>query len=127
MVAVDPMIGAKLFGSGLNTLSVAAIIQDVVSGISAAGTNQPTATGLINAVNVVSTVASGSGAILLSTAGIGDSQLVFNGGANALRIYPPSGMQINALSANTHMTLPTNTACRFTMVSATQWIAELSA
>jgi hypothetical protein len=121
------MIGSKLFGSGLNTLSVLAMVQDVGTSISAAGTTQGTATSLTNATNVLSTVTSGAGCVLLSTAGVGDEQLVFNGGANAVKIYPPSGMKINSLPADTAVYLGTNSTCRFTMVTLTQWVAELSA
>lgn len=121
------MIGAKLFGSGLNTLSVTAMVQDVGTGIAASGTTQATATSLTNATNVLSTVSAGSGCVLLSTAGVGDEQLVFNGGLNAVKIYPPSGMKINSLPTDTAVYLGTNSTCRFTMVSLTQWVAELSA
>ena len=44
-----------------------------------------------------------------------------------MKIYPPSGMQINALAANAPMLLATNTGCLFKCVSATRVFGVLSA
>lgn len=121
------MLGAKVFGSGLNGLAVQAICQDAGTSISAAGTNQGTATALTNADNEVTTVSSGTGVILASTATPGDTQSVFNAGANPLRVYPPSGQKINALPTDQHITLAINTGCIFKMVSSTRWFGVLSA
>lgn len=120
------MLGYKLFGSGLNTLSVGAIVQDVGTAISAAGTTQGTATALTNTLNGVSTVAAGSGVVLYAGSA-GDCQLVYNGGANPVKVYPPSGAQINGLAANTPHILSTNTACEYWFLSSTQVFGVLSA
>lgn len=120
------MLGYKLFGSGLNTLSVAAIVQDVGTAISAAGTTQGTATALTNAVNGVSSVAAGAGVVLYAGSA-GDSQIVYNSGANAVKVYPPSGSSINQLSANTPHVLATNTGCQYWFISSTQIFGVLSA
>lgn len=105
--------------------------QDVARSISAAGTTQATATLLINAINVLDTVTSGSG-VILQLAGVGTSQTVYNGGANAVRVYPPVGMQINGLTANSAHILAPNTTCQYYTVTDTsgttpQIIALLSA
>ena len=121
------MLGAKLFSSGLTTLEVAAICQDVATGLSGAGTIQSTATECTSTVNVFSTVAASSGAKLLSTSSAGDSQIIFNGGANSLKVYPDSGSKINSLSTNSAIILAINTGCQFWRVSTTQWIGLLSA
>lgn len=120
------MLGFKLFGSGLNTLSVAAIGGDVGTSISAAGTNQGTATALTNALNAIATVATGAGVILYSGSA-GDWQVVYNGGANSLSVYPPSGAQINALGTNNPATLSVNTGCIYFCMSTTQFIQVVSA
>lgn len=104
---------------------------DVGRGISAAGTTQATATLLINSVCVLSTVAANSG-VLLQTGVVGSYQVVYNGGANAVRVYPPVGFQINNLAANTGHILAPNTSCQyFTVTDATgttpQIIGNLSA
>src|SRR3990167_3269581 len=104
------MLAYKLFGSGLNTLTVASMT-DVATGLTAAGTTQGTAYESTSAKNAFTTVAAGTGTILDSDAAPGDSQMIYNGGANALTVYPPSGAQINALGANNGMILPIRTAC----------------
>ena len=121
------MLGHKVFGAGVPGLAVQAICQDAATSISAAGTTQGTATELVNAVNDVTTVASGAGVILASKGTPGDEQSVFNAGANPLRVYPLSGMRINALSTDGAMILATNTGCIFKFVSTTRIFGVLSA
>ncbi len=99
---------------------------DTDTGVSAAGTTQGTAQLLVKSMTVLSTVASGAGVLLLPNL-IGVPQMVYNGGANACKVYPPSGYSINQLSANTALTLPINTAVMFWTVSSTQLVAFLSA
>ena len=120
------MLGYKLFASGLNTLSVGAIVQDVGTAISAAGTTQGTATALTNTLNGIGTVAAGTGVVLYAGSA-GDCQIVYNGGANPVRVYPPSGAKINGLPTDGAHVLATNTACEFWFLSATQVIGVLSA
>ncbi len=93
------------------------------SAVSAAGTVQGDATVLTSLVNFVSTVAANAGVILSA----GPSQLVYNGGANTLKVYPPSGAKINQVTTNSPIVLAINTAIQFWYVSATQWIGVLSA
>ena len=57
----------------------------------------------------------------------GDEQAVFNAGANAVKVYPPSGLKINALAADAPMLLAPNTACIFKCVSTTRIFGVLSA
>jgi hypothetical protein len=121
------MLSWKVFGSGLSGLTSEAMCKDVGAALTATGTTQGTALELSNADNEVTTVASGSGVVLSSDISSGDTQTVFNAGANALKVYPPSGMGINALSANAAMTLATNTGCLFKCVSTTRIFGVLSA
>src|SRR3990167_2730679 len=119
------MLAYKLFGSGLNTLTVASMT-DVATGLTAAGTTQGTAYESTSAKNAFSTVAAGAGTVLDSDAAPGDSQMIYNGGSNALSVYPPSSARINALALNAAMLLPTNTACEFYCLSTTLWTGILS-
>ena len=121
------MLGYKLFQAGFETLAIAAAVQDVGTGIVAAGTTQGTATVLTNAVNDIGTVAAGSGVSLWTTATAGDSQIVYNRGANAVKVYPPSGAKINGLSTNTPHVLAPSTACEYWFSSTTTVIGVLSA
>ena len=114
----------KLMGAGMNLLALASMF-DVGSGLTATGTNQATALALTNSDNEFTTVASGTGAILYAGAP-GDEQEVYNGGANALTVYPSSGSRINSLPINQGILLPTNTACKFKRLTSTRIVGVLS-
>lgn len=115
----------KLFGSGLSTLAVAAIGNDVASGLTATGTTQATAYAMTAADNEFTTVADGTGGVLYAGTP-GDSQYVYNGGANALKVYPPSSSQINGLGTNNAVLIPVATGCIFKCMTSTRWIGILS-
>ncbi len=97
------------------------------TGLTAAGTIQSDALEVTSQVNRFSTVASGTGAKLLSTATAGIFQVIYNGGANPMKVYPALGGTINSLAANAGHTLATNTTCMYFATSATAWVAILSA
>ena len=121
------MLGYKAFAAGLSIPLTAAICKDTATAISAAGTTQGTATELAAADNEITTAAAGSGVVLSASLAAGDSQTVFNAGANAVKVYPPVGMRINALATNAAMTLATNTGCLFKCISTTRVFGVLSA
>jgi hypothetical protein len=121
------VLGWKVFGAGLPGLAVQALCQDVMTSLTATGTNQATAYPITTAKALFSTVTSGTGAVLSLAATAGDSQVVFNAGANPLKVYPPTGAKINSLPTNTGVLLATNTGCEFHCMSATQWFGVLSA
>jgi len=93
----------------------------------AAGSTQATATLLINGMNGVTTAAAGTGVILNANSLTSDCQVVYNGAANAVKVYPPVGCKINGLPTNTGMTLGTNSAAQFWFLNDTQVIGILSA
>ena len=117
-MALQNVIGGGGTGSGL-----------LETGITAAGTTQATAYELKAQNSDVGTVASGSGVVLnsLLPGMLGTEQAVFNSGANVLKVYPPSGMRINALTTNAAMVLGTNTGVLFRVVSTTRVFGVLSA
>lgn len=121
------MLSYKLFGSGLNDMAVTAIGKDIASGLTATGTTQTDAYEVTTAKALFSTVASGTGAKLSSAASAGDSQAIYNGGANPLKVYPPTGGKINNLSTNAGVILTVNTGAEFHCMSTTQWFGVLSA
>ncbi len=121
------MLSWKVFGSGLSNLAVNAICKDTQASVSATGTNQATATELTAADNEITTVATGTGVVLSSAGSAGDLQSVFNAGVNPLKVYPPSGLKINALPADAAMVLSTNTGCLFKFISSTRIFGVLSA
>ena len=120
------MLSYKLFAAGLDTLKVEAM-KDSASALTATGTAQGDAYEVTSAKNSFATVAAGTGAILDSDAAPGDSQVIYNGGANVLRVYPPSGAQFNGLGANNAMLLSPATACEFFCLTTTLWTGVLSA
>jgi hypothetical protein len=95
--------------------------------IVAAGTTQATATTLVNGLNGITTAAASSGVILNPNSTTSDCQIVYNGGANTVSVYPPLGARINGLPTNGAMLLAINTACTFWFLSDTRVIAILSA
>ena len=97
------------------------------TGISAAGTTQATATTLRAQENEVTTVASGAGVVMDPLLSASEIQTVFNASSTALKVYPPSGMQINGLPSNTAMILAPNTGVMFRCVSSTRIFGVLSA
>lgn len=101
--------------------------QAVGAGLTATGTNQATALSLTVALNTVTTVAANTGVVLYSAQVQGPPQVVYNGGANTLSVYPPSGGKINQLATNAPIYLPVNTAATFWRATSTQWIGSRSA
>ncbi len=121
------MLGHKVFGSGIAGLSVQAICQDIAAGLTATGTTQGDAYPVTTGKAAFSTVASGAGAVLTASASGGDSQVLYNGGANPLKVYPPSGARINNAPVNGAVTLATHTGCEFHCMTTSQWFGVLSA
>lgn len=92
--------------------------------LAAAGTNQATG-GVIRSSNVTVTGASGSNAVVLPVADIGDEILVYSSAAtNALLVFPPVGGNINGAAANASFSATAQTPYFFLKLSATQWIAK---
>jgi hypothetical protein len=99
----------------------------VATGLIATGATQGTALALAADINMFATVAVGTGAIL-PTLNPSDVSTVFNGGANALLLYPPLGGKINNLAANAGYSIAVATPLvEVTCVSATQYLARQSA
>ena len=102
------------------TLTTPSITFSTTASVSAAGTTQVTATALTTDYNVVTTVGASSG-VVLPTATVGRRIIVVNKGANALAIYPASGAAIDALAANTAISLAVGGVLEFNASSTTQW------
>lgn len=110
---------SKLATSGLSAVASAAINGDVATGLVATGATQATALPLPAANNFVATAAASTGVILPPSSG-GDEVFVFNGGANALAVYPPVGASINGGATNAAVSVPTLKAVYLVVASATQ-------
>jgi len=88
--------------------------------LSAAGTNQGTATLIADDVNIVTTVGSGQGVRLPASSG-NHPRRVTNYGANPLLVYPNSGGTINGGSTNAGVTLAVNGSVQFSSQNGTAW------
>lgn len=119
-------LSARVIGGGFSAGQVRALAGGVAATVSAAGTTQGTATALTASKNLISTVASGAG-VKLPLAEIGDDILIYNGGANALKVYPPTSGRINSSDANEAVTLATETTLILWRLSSTRWVGMLSA
>jgi hypothetical protein len=106
--------------TGANIAATSFYIRSVGTGISAAGSTQATATVLTKEVNIVTTVAAGSG-VELPTAVAGMIVTVRNSGANALLVYPDTGAAINSLATNAGFSQVANATLQFMAASTTQW------
>lgn len=119
-------LAKQMMGGGLSAGQAKAINGSTATALTAAGTTQGTGYAINAGTVVFSTVASGAGATLPS-AEIGDEVYVYNGGANALLVYPDTSSQINQVAVNSSVSLATNTAMFFKRITSTRWIAMLSA
>lgn len=117
---------ANLLGSGIAAQAANNIVGNGAAGLTATGSTQGTALALTD-VNEFTTVAASTGGRLPSNASLGDTIIVYNGGANALSVYPPTGESINALSANAAFSMAANKYATFTKVGATRWASNLTA
>ena len=113
------MAWQNTIGDGANSLTA--------TSITAAGTTQATATILLAQDNEVTTVASGAGVVVTNLLLPGENMTVFNAGANAVKVYPPTGVQINALGSNNGFSLSPNTGVMLRMVSTSRIFGVLSA
>lgn len=122
------MLRKELVQAGLHTMTADAALGSITVGASAAGATQATATAITTAVTTFTTVGAGQGAILPTSADIGDVFEVSNQQAtNALLIYPQLGGAVNTAATNAGFSVAATKTALFRKVSATQWMAFLSA
>ena len=120
-------IAQRLVQAGLSAVQAAAIAGTVADNLTATGSTQGGGLPLGADTNRFTTVAANTGAILPAM-NPGDSIEVINVGANALKLYPPVGGQINGLGANAAYSIATATPyCTITATSPTQYHSFQSA
>lgn len=102
---------------GLYTRSAASIAYLTSTGLTATGTTQATALALTAEWNEITSTPANSG-VGLRAFGIGLNSLVFNFGGANLRIYPPVGVQIDALGANNPYVLANGAQRNFYQLTA---------
>jgi hypothetical protein len=97
---------------------------DVTTAVTAAGSAQADATALTSAFVEVGTAAASTG-IRLQPDGIPSFYAIFNGGANAVKVYPPVGSFMNG-TVNAAFSV-TNAKTAFIFRSGNRYIGVLSA
>ena len=112
--------------AGLSNTACGAIIGDTATGLVATGATQITALPLPSVSNFIGTAAAATGVILL-VGSAGDAINVYNGGANALLVYPPVGGVINNLAANTAVSVATLKSAVFVYSAPLNMMSILSA
>lgn len=117
---------SQLATSGLSAVAAAAINGTVATSLTALGTTQATGLSLAATNNFIGTAAASTG-VVLSFGNPGDTVFVYNGGANAVLVYPPLGGNINNLSANTGLSIPTLKSVLFVYADADTVASLISA
>jgi hypothetical protein len=117
---------AELMATGMPAGQANCIGQDApLSALTATGNSQATALPLLSSFSIFSTVAASTGAVLPPAGGQGD-YFIYNGGANALTVYPSLGQSINGLALNTGVSIPINKGGTF-FPNGNQWGFNASA
>mgnify|MGYP001585226636 CR=1 FL=1 len=120
-------LAKNIMQGGMSAGGAKAINGSIATGLTATGTVITDALDLSADTNVLATVSSGTG-VQVFTAEIGDSQEIYNGGANAVKVWPDSSTsQFNALGAGNSFLLAPNTMCYVRKITTTRWIVNLSA
>lgn len=93
-----------------------------------AGGGQGSATALTTAMNRVTTVATAGDSVVLPAAAAGRTVIVINAAAsNAMDCFPASGDSINALTADTALSIAANKSVMFNCVVAGIWNSIVTA
>lgn len=121
-------IQQRMVVTGLSAVQVAAIQGTVADNLTATGTSSQAAAFPLPAdINRFTTVALNAGA-LVPPLNPADSVNVYNGGANPLLLYPPTGGTINGLGLNAAYSIATATPyAEVYCISPTRYIASQSA
>ena len=102
------------------TLNGGTLVPTATGSISAAGSNQATATTLTAWINMVATVAAGQG-VRLANVGLPMVQRINNMTTTDLVAYPASGGAIDALGANAGITIAPSGRVELSTVDGTLW------
>jgi len=111
-------IPSRVLGSGISQLSTVSICGDGTASLTAAGTSAGDATQLTYVYTNVTTAASGTG-VKLPKAEMGETIIIRNGGANAIKVYPYS--DADTINAAGFGTINADCAAMFFAVSNTLW------
>lgn len=111
------------FFFGLFTRNASTVPYTVSTVLTAAGTTQADALGLLSEWNVVTSTPVNSG-VRLNAFGVGLNSLIWNFGGNALKIYPPVGSQIDGLGTNNPYSLADGSSREFFQVTSVSYLSR---
>lgn len=120
-------VGARVMAAGFPAPVAQALLGGVNTALVGTGSTNADALALTQDVSAFGTTAAGTGAILPSNATPGDEYFVYNGGANALLVYPPVGGAINNTAANTGFSVATLKSVTLKCIGNLLWVAMLGA
>lgn len=102
-----------------NITATGFIAESVTNAITASTTQtQVGGTALTTQINRITTCANSGDAVTLAALTAGQSQTIYNDGANPAKVFPASGMAIDGGSANAAVTLTNAKRAIFTCVAA---------
>ncbi len=114
---------SELMAAGIPANAAGLLAQDAAAtGLTATGSTQGGALTLTSNASIFGTVAASTGAIL----GSDGEFFVYNGGANALTVYPPVGGNINGGTTNAGFSVAAAKAAHF-VANGLTWFAMVSA
>jgi hypothetical protein len=115
-------IGSAVSGATSTTTLNGLVVNSISAAVSAAGTTQGTATGLVSNINNVTVVTAAAAGVRLPTAVAGMRILIRNSDSlDILSIYPATGGTINALAANAAFTIIAGATIELVATTTTQW------
>lgn len=97
---ISQILSGGLPGSFSTLAASGAFTPSRAAAVTAAGTNQATATALTGSISIVTTVSAGQGVKLPD-----NDHLILNRGTVSLLVYPQTGAQIETYGTNTAVTL----------------------
>jgi len=113
----------KLMGVGFSAEQAKQLSGQGAQALTATGSSATDALLLSSHHNAFSTVGSGTGAIVSTSLLPGDSVYVYNGGANTLAIYPPTGATVDN---TTSVSLVTLKGCLIVMGATNKFTSHIS-
>lgn len=117
----------NLLGQGTPPGQAEAIMGKATSGQTATGSSQTDALLLPSTIVEFTTVASSTGCRIPANLAPGDKIYIYNGDANTLSVYPPTGELIQNGAANAAFSVAANKAALFVKRATSKWMAILSA
>ena len=108
--------------SAANVIATQYHVRSVATGITAAGSDQSTATPLTKEINTIDTVTvPAAQGVVLPTAVAGIVLIINNLSASSLKVYPAIGGTINNLGTNAAYPHAAGASLQYYAISATQW------